>query len=214
MSSTPTRAWRGVYAANAAVAAFALIVKFADAATSETGHFHTVVGRLFDEACYFTIQSNIIVLLVSVALAARPAWRWVGGAPRLTGLVCITITSVVYYALLAADQHYTGIAAVADVLAHLVSPVLFVGTWLLDRHTRFERRHAAQMLLFPAFWIGLTLIRGAIVHVYPYDFVDVMVNGYAAVVSTIAALTAVAALLAFSAVALDRRRAPRYSIVP
>jgi hypothetical protein len=132
----------------------------------------------------------------------------------VTGLVCITITSIVYYALLAADQHYTGIAAVADVLAHLVSPVLFVGSWLLDRHTRFERRHAALMLLFPAFWIGLTLIRGAIVHVYPYDFVDVMVNGYASVVATIAALTAVAALLAFAAVALDRRRAPRYSIVP
>ena len=204
-----------MYAVNAAVAAFALAVKFSDAATTDSLHFHTVPGRLVDEACYFTIQSNIIVLLVCVALAWRPAqWRWVAGMPRLTGLVCITITSVVYYALLAADQHYTGLAAVADVLAHFVSPVLFVGSWVLDRHARFERRHAALMLLFPAFWVALTLTRGAIVHVYPYDFVEVMANGYVSVVSTIIALTAVAALLAWSAVQLDRRRAPRYSTVP
>ena len=65
------------------------------------------------------------------------------------------------------------------------------------------------MLVFPAFWVALTLVRGAIVHVYPYDFVDVQANGYIAVVVTIIALTAAAGGLAVAAVSLDGRSTER-----
>ncbi len=56
--------------------------------------------------------------------------------------------------------------------------------------------------------------RGAIIRVYPYDFVDVAANGYLSVIVTIAALTAAAGTLAVGAVSLDPRLAKRYSIVP
>jgi hypothetical protein len=203
----PSTALRLSLAVNALVAAVALAIKFGEAATTADPQFPTVFGRVTNELCYFTIQSNIIVLGVCVALAWRPQrWRWIAGVPRLVGLVCITVTAVVYYALLAGDEHFVGIAKVGDVLAHAVSPLLYVGTWLVvGPRAHLVRRHAGQMLLFPVFWVALTLVRGAIIHVYPYDFVDVRVNGYVSVIVTIVALTAAAGGLAAAAVWVDRR---------
>ncbi|MCU1502455.1 MAG: Integral rane protein [Ilumatobacteraceae bacterium] len=208
-TSRAALAWRVALAVNAVAAGVALAIKFAGAATTADPQFPTVAGRVFNELCYFTIQSNLVVIGVCCALAWRPErWRWVAGAPRLAGLVCITVTGVVYYSLLAADQHLHGIALVGDVLAHAVSPVLFVGTWLLlGPRGRLRPRHVRQMLAFPVLWIVLTLLRGATVRVYPYDFVDVGANGYAAVFVTVVALTAAATALAAGAVWFDRRRA-------
>jgi hypothetical protein len=200
-------AFRAALALNALVAAVALAIKFGEAATTVDPQFPSVFGRVTNELCYFTIESNLIVLAVCVALAWRPErWRRIAGAPRLTGLVCITVTGVVYYALLAGDQHFVGIAKVGDVLAHLVSPLLYVGTWAFGPRGHLQRRHVPQMLVFPVSWIVLTLIRGAIIHVYPYDFVDVEANGYVAVIVTIVVLLAIAAAMAVAAVRLDRGR--------
>jgi len=208
--------WRVAMVVNAVVAAVALVIKFVDAATTADPRFTTVVGRVANELCYFTIESNIIVLVVCIGLAWNPErWVWLAGGPRLAGLVCITVTGVVYYSLLAADQHYVGIAVVGDLLAHAVSPLLFVGTWLFSGPRDVLRRgHAPLMMTFPVLWVGLTLVRGAIIHVYPYDFVDVGINGYLDVVVTVAAMMSAAALLAAGMVRLDRRLTARYSMVP
>jgi hypothetical protein len=205
---TPVAPWRIALALNALVAGVALAIKFGEAATTADPQFSSVFGRVANELCYFTIQSNIIVLVVCAALAWRPQrWQSIAGVPRLVGLVCITVTGVVYYTLLAGDQHFVGIAKVGDILAHAVSPLLYVGTWVvLGPRGQLRRHDAVQMLVFPVFWVALTLVRGAFIHIYPYDFVDVQANGYVAVIVTIAALTAAAGGLAAAAVSFDRRR--------
>jgi hypothetical protein len=204
---SPLTPQRIALAINAVVAAVALAIKFVEAATTADPQFSSVFGRVTNELCYFTIQSNIIVLVVCAALAWQPQrWRAFAGVPRLVGLVCIVVTGTIYYALLAGDQHFTGIAKIGDVLAHAVSPILYVGTWLMfDRHGDLKRHHAVQMLAFPLFWVTLTLVRGAFIHVYPYGFVDVQANGYIAVIVTVAALTAAAGGLAMVAVWFDMR---------
>ncbi|MBK5333508.1 MAG: Pr6Pr family membrane protein [Ilumatobacteraceae bacterium] len=207
-ATPPVKAWRVALTVNALVAGVALAIKFGEAATAADPHFSSVFGRLANELCYFTIQSNMIVFGVCGALAWRPErWRAIAGVPRLVGLVCITVTGIVYYALLAGDQHFVGIAKVGDILAHAVSPLLYVGTWLvLGPRGHLRRQHARQMLVFPLFWVGLTLVRGAFIHLYPYDFVDVRTNGYVAVIVMIATLTAAAAGLGTAAVSFDMRR--------
>ena len=205
---TPVATWRIAMALNAVVAAVALAIKFGEAATTADPQFSSIFGRVANELCYFTIQSNIIVLVVCTALAWRPErWRSIAGVPRLVGLVCITVTGIVYYALLAGDQNFVGIAKVGDILAHAVSPLMYVGTWLvLGPRGRLKRHDAVQMVVFPVLWVALTLVRGAFIHIYPYDFVDVQANGYVAVIVTIAALTAAAGGLAAAAVSFDMRR--------
>lgn len=74
----------------------ALAIKFGEAATTADPQFPTVLGRVANELCYFTIESNLIVVGVCAALAWRPErWRWVAGAPRLVGLVAGLHDSVV-----------------------------------------------------------------------------------------------------------------------
>ena len=211
-SSAPVRLVRLAFALNAVVAAVGLAIKFGYAATTADPQFSSVFGRVANELCYFTIQSNIIVIAVCAALAWGGArWRWMAGAPRLVALVCITITAVVYYAILASDEHFVGLAKVGDVLAHLLSPVLFVATFLfLGPRGALRRAHVGRMLVFPAFWVALTLVRGAIIHYYPYGFVDVKENGYLAVTITIAAFSLAAVAMAAATVWFDGRvsRAP------
>jgi hypothetical protein len=194
---------------NAAVAAAGLAVKFRDAARLADPQFPSTFGRLANEVCYFTIQSNLIVIGVCVALALRPVSRsTVLHVLRLAGLVAIVVTGIVYHAILASDSHYTGVAAFADALVHTVSPILYVLTWLLlgprDEVTVGRTR---AMLVYPAFWIALTLVRGSIIHIYPYGFVDVTLHGYVTVLVTIAALSAGAYGLAVLARLYDRRLA-------
>jgi hypothetical protein len=199
---------RVVLAANALVAAVGLAIKFGYAATTADPQFPTVFGRVANELCYFTIESNFIVIAVCAALLfGGDRWRWVAGVPRLVALVCITITGIVYYALLAGDEHFVGLAKVGDVLVHTVSPVLYVGGWLLlGPRGRLSRRDVARMLVFPTFWVALTLVRGAVIHIYPYGFVDVAEHGYVKVLVTILGLTAAAGAMAALAVRFDRRR--------
>jgi hypothetical protein len=205
---SPVTACRVALAVNALVAGVALAIKFGETATTADPQFSSVFGRVANELCYFTIQSNIIVFVVCAALAWRPErWQSIAGVPRLVGLVCITVTGIVYYALLAGDQHFVGIAKVGDILAHAVSPLLYVATWLvLGPRGNLKRHDALKMLSFPVSWVALTLVRGACIHIYPYDFVDVQANGYIAVIVTIAALTAAAGGLAAAAVTFDMRR--------
>ena len=194
-------------ALNAVVAAAGLAIKFGYALTTDDPQFPTVFGRAANELCYFTIQANLIVLAVCVALAWGGArWRWMAGVPRLVGLVCITITAAVYYAILASDEHFVGLARVGDVLAHLVSPALFVGTFLfVGPRGLLRRAHVGWMLMFPAFWVALSLVRGAIIHYYPYGFVDVNEHGYVAVLITVVGFSAAALALAAAAAWYDRR---------
>ena len=200
-------AWRVALGLNAVVAAVGLTIKFAEAATTADPQFPSVFGRVANELCYFTIESNLIVVAVCVALCWRPQrWSWVAGAPRLTGLVCITVTGVVYYAVLAGDQHYVGIAKVGDVLAHFVSPLLYIGTWLVGSRGLTARGDVGRAMVFPILWVALTLVRGSIIHIYPYGFVDVAANGYVAVIITIVVMLAAAGAMAAAAVWFDRRR--------
>ena len=198
---------RTAFVVNAGVAAVGLALKFAAAQGPDHVGPATALVRAISEASYFTIQSNLLVLGVCVVLAWFPErWPRVAGAARLSALVCITVTAAVYYTLLAGDEALHGSALVADVLVHAVSPALFVGTFLaLGPHGAMRWSDVPRALVFPLGWVALTLLRGPVVHWYPYDFIDVRAHGYGPVLAAVAALVAAAAGLAAGAVALDRR---------
>ena len=86
--------------------------------------------RIYRFFAYFTIQSNLVVAVVSTALAREPAldrprWRVV----RLAGLVGITVTGLVHFFLLRPLLDLDGADWVADKLLHMVVPVLALAAW-------------------------------------------------------------------------------------
>jgi hypothetical protein len=168
-----------------------------------------LLTRIVRYFSYFTIQSNIAVLLASCAVLTakpleQPRWR----ALRLAALLGITVTGIIYATVLAGDAHLTGLSWVANLMLHYLAPPLTVLTWFVcGPWVPFVWSDILRALVWPALWIAYTLIRGAIVDWYPYPFIDVTTHGYGKVAVNIAVITVFASVLATTFVAVDRWRA-------
>jgi hypothetical protein len=103
-------------------------------------------------------------------------WRVV----RLSALVGISVTGVVYSAVLAATHEPKGWQQLfTNTVTHYVVPITMVLGWLLfGPRPRINAPVVAWSLLFPILWLGYTLVRGEITPWYPYPFVDVVSHGY------------------------------------
>jgi hypothetical protein len=175
-SSKLTRAW---FAVTALVALTGLVLQVIATAGDTSGRFTTVAGRVANLFCFFTIDSNLLVIATS-ALVAFGAAR--GGLFRvlwLDALAGIIVTGIVYQVALAGLHDLRGLAFFADTMLHKVTPILFVLGWLLvgPRGT-FTWRTVWWSLIYPLVWLAFTLPRGALTGFYPYPFVDAGALGY------------------------------------
>lgn len=159
-------------------------------ATNTESEFDTAITRMVNIFFFFTIQSNILVGVASWLLTRRMSGRsWGFAAFRLTGLLGITITGLVYHWLLSGLAELTFWGHVADILLHTVVPLLAVLGWLLWPLETAEMRMVPIVLIFPVVWVTITLLRGAALEWYPYPFIDVIELGYPRVAVNCAAIT-------------------------
>lgn len=179
---------RGAHAVTAVVALVAVTLQLVLVVDGQSVLAETdppgLATRLARFVAYFTIQSNVLVLVTSLQLArdpARdgPAWRVL----RCAAAVGITVTGIVHFVLLRPLLDLEGWNHVADKLLHLAVPALAVAVWLvLGPRPRVTLRSAAFALAWPIAWLGLTLVVGAASGWYPYPFLDPREDGTGAVV--------------------------------
>ena len=170
----------------------------------------TVLERLLDWSTFFTILSNIVVLIVTTMLVARPdlftrpdrtgtVWRTL----RLDSVLMIVITGVVYNLLLATGGK-TGWDLISNTLIHVVVPILTPIVWIIaGPRGLISPRIIGYALVLPLLWAAYALVRGAAVGAYPYPFLDVATNGVASVVVFIAVIMVIAVALALILMAVD-----------
>ena len=174
--------------------------------------------RLFDTLSYFTDWSTLMVAVASTVTA----WHLLRGVRPgliarvllLDSLVMITVTAIVYAVVLAPSDHVSGVSVITNPLQHIVVPTLTVVLWLVagprgwltgkgSREVTVPRL-LAGFLVIPAVWVVFSLVRGEVVHAYPYDFVDVATHGYGAVAQALLLVLAFGLALALMFWALDR----------
>ena len=193
---TETRLWHGAIAALAAFALTGQTLLMIDRGTSGVNLFS-----------YFTIESNILVLITCLLIVQRPDRGGTAfGILRLGSLTSITVTGIVYATLLAGNGSFTGIEWWYDKIFHYVVPILSVIGFLAFRpRTRFDRS-ASWFLAFPLVWVVYTLVRAEVADpVYvltkdttgpvPYGFLDAGEHGAVAVVIGCVVLTAMFVLI-------------------
>lgn len=187
MRSTSTaRAWHTVVAlgVGAALVLQLLLVLTGgtDANSGESGDAVPLATRLIRLFSFFTIQSNVLVLVSVAALALvplrdGPVWRVL----RLDGLIGIVVTGLVYELALRGLLTLSGGAWWADLLLHVFAPWMTLLGWLLfGPRPRISWPTVGLAMIWPFLWLVYTFVHGAVSHWYPYPFLDVSAIGYPA----------------------------------
>ncbi len=161
---------------------------------------------------YFTILSNILAATVLTAPLVAPESRlaiWAEqSGPRAAIATYVTITAVIYHAILASQWHPQGLHLVADTILHTVTPLaLLIDVALRGGEGEARWIAALKALAMPALYGLWTLAHGALSGFYPYPFMNVAKRGYPAVLVTMVAMSLTFALVAVIFVALLRVRA-------
>ncbi len=172
---TTARVVRGLVAIAVLVS---LIVSFADAAGNDSRPFNPI-----NYFSYFTIESNILAMILMGAQAIRPDWMGTNGKFRGAVTLYMTVTLLVYAVVLRPLGADVGEYRVwVDYIQHTAAPIALIADWFLfPPRERYERSLLGAWLVFPCVFLVYSLIRGAAVEWYPYPFLDPANGGYVAV---------------------------------
>jgi hypothetical protein len=196
------------------VGSVALVVQFAVSIALRLGVGDDIFGALGFVLTFFTILTNLMLVLVYLSSLVPGRWLswWRSPVTRAMLAAAILVVMVFYHFVLAGLWQPDGILLFCDVLLHYVCPVLFILWWLLvEPHGRLRFQNVPWMLLPPLLYVIATMGRGALVDEYPYPILDAGELGYPPVLVNIGALLVAFAALCGLAVWLDGLLARRKS---
>ncbi|QQZ40971.1 Pr6Pr family membrane protein [Pseudomonas sp. SK3(2021)] len=169
----------------------------------------SLLGGLINFFSFFTVLTNTLVAVVlTCALNLRSSrgqrfflQPWVSSGIA----VSILVVGLAYSLLLRHLWHPQGWQLLADELLHDVMPLLFlVYWWCCVPKGRLGLRHVAGWMLYPLLYFAYVLLRGHVLGLYPYPFVDVDKLGYAQAFVNALGILAGFVLVALGIVGLDR----------
>ncbi|RYF26149.1 MAG: hypothetical protein EOO42_02260 [Flavobacteriales bacterium] len=159
---------------------FSILLQFYVSLQQANFHFIETL-KLF--LSFFTVTTNILLgfCLLSLWLVKEKNLGVFFSKPStLTALtVYILVVGLIYNVLLRGLLHPTGWARIADELLHVASPLIFLGFWIffVDK-TKLAYKNALIWLIYPIAYIVFIAIRGYLINLYPYPFINVVNLGY------------------------------------
>jgi small-conductance mechanosensitive channel len=180
--------------------------------------FHRQLGvATFDPVnffSFFTIVSNVFGAAVLLAAAFDvPEDPHLRDVLRGLATLSLVIVGVVFSSLLANLD--SELISWVNAVVHYAMPALIVVDWCVDPpHTRISRRDATVWLVLPAAYLAYSLVRGAIVHWYPYPFLNVDAIGYAGVAAYSAGILVFTLLAAYVVMTLGNTLRARANRTP
>lgn len=132
---------------------------------------------------FFTIECNLLVataLTWSILLPHTSIGKFFSGTSVQTAIALyIFIVALVYNTVLRGLFDLKGWGYFLDNMLHVVVPLLFVLYWaFFTPKKRLEWKDGLYWVIFPTFYLIYSMIRGAIIHWYPYPFLDADTYGY------------------------------------
>lgn len=132
---------------------------------------------------FFTILSNIMVVIFftgHLLPASKKLNNFVNKNEAATAMCMYILTvGVVYQTILRQPIPLQGWPRIADDILHLYIPLLMLVYWMVFISSKkIDTKTIPYWLIYPAFYLVYTLVRGSIVKFYPYPFVNVDVLGY------------------------------------
>jgi len=156
---------------------------------------------------FFTHFTNLWLVLTYMAVLS--GWRWLGWFRRpvivASAAAFITLVMLYYHFVLAPTLKMEGALLVATWLLHYVAPALFLAWWALYAPRGVLRFGHIPLMLLPGIgYVAWVLLRGAVVHEYPYDILDAGKFGYGRVAIGVGVLLTAVTVFSLVIVTADR----------
>jgi len=174
----------------------------------------SLLGGLVNFFGFFTVLSNTlaaVVLTCALNLRVSKAQAfflqpWVSSGVAAS----IALVGLAYSLLLRHLWHPQGWQWLADELLHDVMPVLFLGYWwwCVPKGT-LRLGHVGLWVIYPVVYFAYALLRGHLLGVYPYPFIDVDKLGYPQVFINALGILSGFVLISLVLVGIDRWRGAR-----
>jgi hypothetical protein len=196
---------RIVAACIATVAWTGLLVQFAVSYQQNPSTF-AVLWIIF---AYFTIITNLLVAVVFTAIALdRPTLPsgWVVAGTMLS----ILLVGIVYGLLLHGTLEVSGGSSVANVLLHMITPVMVPLFWILfTRKGSLTWKHPILWAIYPLAYLAYDMARGSITGKFAYPFLNAANLGWTRTALNALYIAIAFMLCGYLIVWIDRRLAAR-----
>lgn len=161
-----------------------LLLQFYATLTLRAANGHDFAGTLIYFFTFYTILTNIMLVLVYASDVTTAGWLGWWRSPVTRGMMAgaIALVGIFNHLLLADLYDLSGLSAFCDLLLHYVTPAYFVLWWIVLQPKGTLRFADIPVMLLPTLvWLVWAMTRGAIVGEYPYPILDVPRLGYASV---------------------------------
>ncbi len=158
---------------------------------------------------YFTITTNVLVAVVFTGIAVNR--RALRSAGMIAGtMLSIVLVGVIYALLLHGSTELSGGSAVANVLLHMVTPILVPLFWaFFAPKGDLTWRDPLRWATYPLAYLAYALLRGAATGSYAYPFINVLRLGYGQTALNSIVIAVAFLLSGFALVWIDHRTRPR-----
>lgn len=134
---------------------------------------------------FFTVLTNLLAAVVMTGHAAGPGnavFRHTAGPVVMTTTAAaITMVGSIYFLILRHLWKPEGAQFWADVALHYFIPALVVIFWAWTVSTRSIRlKDTPWLFMYPLVYLVYVFVRGEMIQLYPYPFIDVLAIGYRA----------------------------------
>lgn len=169
-----------------------LLLQFAISMQAYAAAGRDVFGALGMFFSYYTILTNIVLVLIYLSDLA--SWRWLEVFRKLdvNGMMVANMVLVMTFVhfFLRGLVPMSGLFLLCDTLLHYVTPVIYIVWWLVTvRHGPLLIRRVPIMLAPTIVYFLYVLARGAWVREYPYPVLNVTRLGYGQVLLNAVYLT-------------------------
>ena len=173
-------------------------------------------GFLGHFLAFYTILTNIILVLIYLSEVAPFRWLDVFRAPLVRGMMAANIALVGLYVFFVL-RHLavlTGLLLVADNILHYLCPILYLLWWIAAQpHGKLRWSNLPPMLLPTLIYFVYVMARGLWVQQYPYPILNAIELGYPAVLLNAVYMTAGLTILMAVTIALDQFLARSWNVV-
>jgi hypothetical protein len=183
-----------------------LVVQFVVSMQAYLAAGRDVPGALGAFFIYYTILTNIVLLLIYVSELTDWGWLELFRKLDITGMmvanILLVMTFVHFY--LRGLMDLSGLPLVCDTLLHYVAPIIYIVWWLVGvRHGPLVIRRVPIMLLPTFVYFLIAMARGAWTHEYPYPILNVVKLGYGHVLLNAVLMTVALGALMLVVIGVD-----------